>query len=149
VGLFKRLFGYGREPIRPSSAEDALAAFRAESDRIARAGTVDQAHYTQHVERVKELKRTRQHDEAISLLLRLVDATEAEAEAAGRGWGVAPWYYEQLAIVYRKERRFADEVEILRRYGAQAKAPGRGPSKLAERLAKAEALYRKEVSGDA
>lgn len=110
-------------------------------------GTVDGKHYTDFVERVKQLKRERRHDEAISLLLKLVDATESESREAGRGLGVAPWYYEQLAIIYRKEKRYADEVSILERYATQPKAPGVGPAKLAARLEKASALCGSQPAG--
>lgn len=65
-----------------------------------------------------------------------MEATEAEAEREGGGRGVAPWYYEQLAIVYRKMKRPADELAVLERYESQPKAPGAGPAKLAKRLAK-------------
>lgn len=75
---------------------------------------------------------------------RLVDSTENESEFAGDGWGVAPWYYEQLAIIYRKEKQYHKEVEILERYADQPKAPGAGPQKLAERLAKAKELLAKQ-----
>ena len=98
-------------------------------------GFVGGRHYTTYVEEVRTLKRGKQLDAAIALLLRLVDATEAEALA--NGWGVAPWYYEQLAIIYAKTKRVDAEVSILERYAAQPKAPGVGPSALAERLAKA------------
>ena len=78
-----------------------------------RDGYVRGRHCTEYVEAVKQLKRERRHEEAIALLLELVDATEAEAQA--EGYGSAPWYYVQLAIIYRKERRFDDEVAILER----------------------------------
>lgn len=98
-------------------------------------GFVDGRHYTTYVEDVRTLKRGNQLDAAVALLMRLVDATETEA--AANDWGVAPWYYEQLAIIYAKTKRVAAEVSILERYAAQQKAPGVGPSVLAERLAKA------------
>jgi hypothetical protein len=98
-------------------------------------GFVDGRHYTTYVEDVRTLKRGNQLDAAIALLLKLVEATEAEA--AANGWGVAPWYYEQLAIIYAKTKQVAAEVRILERYAAQQKAPGVGPLVLAERLAKA------------
>ncbi len=99
------------------------------------AGYVQGRHYTEHVEDVKQLKRERRHREAIDLLLKLAEATEAEARV--EGWGVAPWYYEQLAILYRKEQRLDDEIEILERYEAQHKARGVLPGQLADRLKKA------------
>ena len=96
-------------------------------------------HYSGFVDKVKYLKQQGRLDDAVDLLLRLVDETEAEAKRHGKGWGVAPWYYEQLAIVYRKQKRFEHEVAILERYAAQPKAPGVGPTNLEERLRKARA----------
>jgi hypothetical protein len=100
----------------------------------------DGSHYTAYVDRVKQLKSGHRFEEAIELLLKLVEATEKEAKAHGNGWGVAPWYYEQLAIIYRKEKRYDAEVQILERYESQSKAVGAGPSRLAERLVKAKQL---------
>jgi hypothetical protein len=100
----------------------------------------DGGHYTEFVERVKHLKADGRVEEAIQLLLKLVGETEAEARAHQPGWGAAPWYYEQLAILYRKEQRYEDEVQILERYACQPKAPGAGPEKLADRLVKARQL---------
>ena len=118
-----------------SDSESLLAELKRRQSRVEAAGTVRGSHYTGHVEEVKQLKRERRHEEAIELLSELVDATERESKQAG--WGVAPWYYEQLAIVYRKEGRAAEEIAILERYEAQPKAPGAGPDRLAERLEKA------------
>ena len=75
-------------------------------------------------------------------MFELIDATEEEARS--RGMGVAPWFYEQLAIIYRKRRDFVAEVAILERYALQSPAPGAGPTKLAERLKKARALAASE-----
>lgn len=102
-------------------------------------GLVEGRHFTEHVEQVKELKHQNRHSEAIELLLKLVAATESESKESERASGVAPWYYEQLAIVYRKEKRYADELAILERYENQPKAPGTGPEKLAKRLKQARA----------
>ena len=136
----RKLLGLDARGAKPYDAEDFVAECNAEQSRMKEVGSVEGAHYTDHVERVKQLKREKRHSEAIDLLLKLVDATEAEARAAGREWGVAPWYYEQLAVIYRKEKRFADEVAVLERYEAQPGAPGASPSRLAERLKKARDL---------
>jgi hypothetical protein len=103
------------------------------------AGTVRGRHYTEYVEAVKELRREGSAEEAEHLLLELVDATEAEARAQGSGWGVAPWYYEQLAILYRRQGSPEKEVAILERFAAQPHAPGASPPKLQARLKKAKA----------
>jgi hypothetical protein len=97
-----------------------------------------------YVERVEQLKSEKKHSEAIELLLKLV--AQEEAQSATSRQGVAPWYYEQLAIIYRKEKRYDLEVEVLERYAAQPHAPGVGPTKLSERLVKAkDLLSRKRV----
>lgn len=101
-------------------------------------GRVRGRHYTVYVEEVKTLRRAGQDQDAEHLLFELVDATEEEARS--RGTGVAPWFYEQLTIIYRKRRDFVAEVAILERYALQPPAPGAGPTKLAERLKKARVL---------
>ena len=93
--------------------------------------------------KVKKLKAKGNNKKAISLLLTAVELVEAESEYIGGDWGVAPWYYEQLAIIYRKEKNYSAEVNILERYAKQTKAVGKGPEKLADRLVKAKALRRK------
>lgn len=112
-------------------------------NKIRQAGTENGKHYTNTPDEVKRLKREGHNEEAIALLLESVQMTEKESEYAGEGWGVAPWYYEQLAILYRKQKWFKDEVAILERYERQPKARGNKPAKLAERLRKARLLVKK------
>lgn len=107
-------------------------------------GYVDGVHYTEHVASINNLKRAQRNDEAIALLLRCVDATEAEDRV--NRWGVAPGYYEQLVILFRKQKRFQDEVSILERFSKQRKAPGSLPPKLEVRLAKAKDLLATNAS---
>lgn len=108
------------------------------SDNTASApGFVGVRHYTEYVEDVKALRRLGREVEAERLLLELIDATEAEARA--EKWGVAPWYYEQLAISYRKQGNPQSEVDILERYARQTAAPGSRPPELIKRLEKAKA----------
>jgi hypothetical protein len=95
-------------------------------------GFVRGVHYTGHVENVKELRRSGQEEDAERLLLELVEATEEEAKI--EQWGVAPWYYEQLAILYRKRGDPQREVEILERFARQEDAGGVMPPELLKRL---------------
>lgn len=88
------------------------------------------------VEQVKYLKRIGASDDAVYVLLKEIDVQENDARL-NPGWSVAPWYYEQLAIVYRKQKRLADEIAILERYEQQAKAPGAASLKIQERLQRA------------
>ena len=99
-------------------------------------GYVDGLHYTEHVETVKVLKRADDLAKAEALLVRLIEATETESRS--EGFGVAPWYYEQLAIVRAKRGDVAGEVEVLERYASQHHAPGVKPAKLMARLEKAK-----------
>jgi DnaJ domain len=101
-------------------------------------GMVRGRHFTTYVEEVKELKRRREYEAAELLLLALVGATEAE-DSVDR-LGVAPWYYEQLAIVYGKRRDLDSEIAILERYEQQRHALGGKPSSLLRRLQRARGL---------
>jgi len=92
-------------------------------------------HYTAQVNLIKYYKQQKMYDKAIHLLMYCVEETEKEARI--KNWGVAPWYYEQLAIIYHKLKRYDEEIQILQRYAQQPKAPGVGPSKLEARLEKA------------
>jgi hypothetical protein len=95
-------------------------------------------HFTTYVRDVENLKRAGRLDEVEQLLLHLVDAAEAYGRA--HDFGTAPWYYEQLAIVYRKQKSYSKEVSILERFAAQEHAPGVKPAQLLERLSKAREL---------
>lgn len=93
---------------------------------------VDGRPYTEHVPDVKALIRARSYDEAAGLLLRLIDAIEREASIPLAGHTrLPPWYYRQLASVYRKlgrsdlsegvERRFTTKGAEVERMGLEAK----------------------------
>lgn len=113
-----------------------------EVERI-KAGSVDGKHFTRYIEDVKQLKKEKNHIEAISLLTKLVDATEKEFLVSGSD--IAPWYYEQLAIIYRKEKLINEEIEILERYEQKTKVLRDKPSKLQSRLIKAKEIYANKV----
>jgi hypothetical protein len=92
-------------------------------------GYVDDKHFTEYVETVISLKRT-DPVRAEELLRRLVEA--AEDDVAGTNQQVAPWYYEQIAILRRKAKDAIGERSILERY---SEVGGKKP-KLLERLVK-------------
>ena len=100
-------------------------------------GYVRGKHYTAYVTTFRKLKRRGDLAAAEALLLELVTATEAESRAERSG--VAPTYYKELAILYRKQQQPLKELAILERYELQLKAPGAEPAKLAGRLAKLRA----------
>lgn len=84
------------------------------------------------IERIKEDKRIGLVNEAESLLLAEVEHQEDHTRETGLG--VAPWYYEQLAIIYSKQHRYADELAILERFGRQHHATGKSTVDLLRRL---------------
>lgn len=105
-----------------SEGDEFIDKFVEEEREKKQAGSVDGKYYTEYVDLVRELKREKKHQEAIDLLLKLIDAVEREAKvykSYGEDGFCAPWYYEQLAIIYRKEKRYSEEVEILERLQKQ------------------------------
>ena len=84
-------------------------------------------------EAVKEHKRNEQYDAALAILDKCILVEESHTG------GVAPWFYEQAAIIFHKVGDRDAEVAVLRRFAAQPHAPGALPPKLLERLSKLEA----------
>lgn len=101
-----------------------------ESDQRSKHG-LEYDHYTDAVDDIKQLKREKEHEKAEELLLWCIEQTEAEQGQ------VAPWYYRHLGIIYRKDERYDDEVEILERYVDVAQHPD---PDMVERLEKAREL---------
>jgi hypothetical protein len=95
-------------------------------------------HFTTYVRDFEKLKKDGDFTELENLLLELVKATEEEDNA--NGLGVAPAYYTELAILYRKQKEYSKEVSILERFDKQRHGRGVMPAKLAERLRKAREL---------
>jgi hypothetical protein len=102
-------------------------------------GYINGKHFTQYYNESKQLTHEKKYDLAIGLLLKIIDATEAESQRDGLG--VAPGYYEQLAIIYRKLNLIEKEKQILIRFSNQKHANGALPPKLLERLRKLNADY--------
>lgn len=77
-------------------------------------------HHSDATGRIKHLVQSDDYAAAEDLLLWCVEFAEAEAEyltARGRDLDLpAPWYYEQLANVYRMQERHDHEIDILNRY---------------------------------
>jgi hypothetical protein len=105
---------------------------------LVRPGYYQGRHFSTYVPRVEDLKRSGRLDEAESLLIELVNATEAESKA--EGCGVGPWYYEELAKIYRRRKDYAKEIAILERFAINPHARGVKPPQLLERLEKVRKL---------
>lgn len=128
MGLLSLLSGKAKKP----------AAVRTLETPGNESGWYKGRHYTTYVKEVTALLREEDDRKAEHLLLELVGAVEREARSTG--YGVPPWYYEHLAIIYRKRKDYRSEVGILERYRKHKAAAGVGPSKLAARLTKARAM---------
>jgi hypothetical protein len=98
-------------------------------------GTVDGRRPHEFVEEVNALMRAHRDTEAEQLLLRLLYAIEDESRLSGMG--VAPWFYERLAVLYAKRSDHALEVSVLERFARQHHGAGVGPTRLLGRLEKA------------
>jgi hypothetical protein len=101
-------------------------------------GYYDGRHFTTYVRDFESLKKSGKVIELENLLLELVKATEEES--AMDGMGVAPAYYSELAILYRKQKEYSKEISILERFAKQKHSRGVMPAKLLERLEKAKEL---------
>ncbi len=92
---------------------------------------------TATLENLPSLKRAGRYEEAIAILFHKVEMQENNQNNQG---GVAPYYYHELAKLYRKQKEYSKEVSILERFAKQKHAPGVMPAKLLERLSKAKLL---------
>ncbi|HWQ05551.1 MAG TPA: hypothetical protein VN452_09375 [Longilinea sp.] len=104
-------------------------------------GYLNGKHYSSYVMEIEQLTRENKLAEAEILLYQCVSATEAESKA--EGLGVAPYYYDKLALIYRKQKDLLKEFSILERYSKQKHAPGVKPPKLLERFEKVKTLLTK------
>jgi hypothetical protein len=97
--------------------------------------------YWELVEDIKQLRRDGHTARAGAMLFKCIEAIEAEHTCP------APWYFEQLAIMFRKEGNFAHEVQILVRYMLACERVGEAPfAEMEARLLKARALAAKAAS---
>ena len=101
-------------------------------------GYIRGRHFETYVKDVKALKKAGEYEIAKKLLIELIDATEQENKQ--ERLGEAPWYYEELAKIYRKWKDYDKEVAILERFAKQNHGKGVTPNKLIERLEKAKLL---------
>lgn len=87
-------------------------------------------HHFEWIEPIKQLKREGKHDEALALLEQCREASILEM-----GDRPTAWYFEQEAIIRRKNKEPEKEVEILKDYIRRSAEPSQ---KLVQRLKKLE-----------
>ena len=103
-----------------------------------RAGEIRGLNYVDRVAELDHLRSTKNDQQAEPLLLECVAAAERQALVAG--CEPAPGYTNRLAIIYHRQKRYADEVAIIERWELACPRERRGPGKLADRLLKAREL---------
>lgn len=81
---------------------------------------------------VRALRKAKRYADLEPLYLGLLDI--AEEEAAAEGFGVSPWPYSELSIIYRRTRNTDAERAVLERFSRQKHAPGVSPPQLLARL---------------
>lgn len=96
--------------------------------------------YWELVEEIKQLRREGHTKHAEQLLLKCLDAIDADGSCP------PPWYFEQLAILHRKAGRTEQEISILKRYILACKKVGEPPiASIEARLAKAQTLAARQT----
>lgn len=75
--------------------------------------------YWKWAEEAEQLRKAGNLAEAEAIWLRVLDALEQRH--AREGWDAVPYtYYERLAMIYRSQKRYADELAVLDRYLARS-----------------------------
>lgn len=88
-------------------------------------------------EDVTRLKREGQLEEALTVIFHTIDAGEKAPLDRHR---FNPWPYEQAAIVFRKLKRYDEEVEVIERYISHESTIDRQSQGIVDRLEKAYLL---------
>jgi hypothetical protein len=65
---------------------------------------------------VTRLKRQGEYDQAVQLLIELIRVIEEVDDAEPQPMVPPYFYYEQLAIIYRKKKDYDSEIELLERF---------------------------------
>ncbi|MBR0963720.1 hypothetical protein JQ554_06360 [Bradyrhizobium diazoefficiens] len=66
-------------------------------------------------ELVNQLKRRGEYDEALRLALSEIKDEEKSGPRGG-GRQLVPWYYWEAASIYRKQKRYEDEIALIHRF---------------------------------
>lgn len=97
-------------------------------------------HYTEWVPTLDELRSSGDDDAALPLLLECIEAAERAARVSGME--PAPGYTKRAAVIYRRRKDYAREIEVMERW--ESAAPPQYQGAMAERLAAVRKLKQKE-----
>lgn len=92
---------------------------------------IEGRHYSEYSEVINGLIKQGKYDAAKKLLTEIIRIIESVAICKGEG--VAPWYYEKLAMVYKKMNDKDSEIQVLKQFLSQPKARGVRPRKIYEK----------------
>ncbi len=87
------------------------------------------------IKEIKAMKEQQKYAELEKLLIYCITTSEKATS-----FGASPWYYEQLADIYREQKAHKKEVIVLEKYLRKSKAPNHNRSNLYKRLDEARAL---------
>ncbi len=93
-------------------------------------------------EDIQSLKRIGNLEEAERLLRQYIVVMESDVQINHSI--PRPWFYEQLAMIYRKRKQYHLECSILEQYAQQTPLVGTMPQPLAKRLQKAKELLERQ-----
>ena len=116
---------------RTALVAEALAEGGSRAERF-KAGMVDDVHYLQLIEPIKQLKREGRLQEALILCYKAIEGAEGNRE----GREPAPAYTEHAAIIHRKLGQRAEEIAVLERWLRLCPPSQRDGSSIGLRLAK-------------
>lgn len=116
-------------------------AREAEKEARRTAGSVDGKYWVLLKPTISELKRQKRFTEARDMLAQCVDAAEREAVVTREVPN--PWPSEQISVVLRRLRAFADELSFLERYVA-ACGERDVPESVASRLSRSRLAVERE-----
>lgn len=97
--------------------------------------------YTEWVATLDELRSSGDDDTALPLLLECIEAAERAARVSGRE--PAPGYTKRAAVIYRRRKDYAREIEVMERW--ESVSPPQYQGAMAKRLAAAKSLRQKDL----
>jgi tetratricopeptide (TPR) repeat protein len=79
-------------------------------------GFISGRHFSTYVGKICELENNQDYENAVALLEKCIVSSEIEEQFIYKRFSGGPYYYERLAIIYRKLNRPDKEIQILERY---------------------------------
>lgn len=131
---------------RPDMLSDGYEAFKTHEAHREAAELVRGKHFTEWIPELNRLRAEKNDDEALSLLMECIAATERGAQFSGRE--PAPDYTKRAAIIFRRRKDYQAEIDIIERWELacppELRGPGATQEPLIARKAKARELLARQ-----